>query len=156
MTSQRLERTWIRTGGSGANGLKTFMTLSTHHINYLIISCITPFCSPNRAFRRSCLPVIVVAWFVRFNFDKQVSNSLTWSFYTFSVVAHFLLNTFICKHFNDRLVSCGNDNIRFWRIRHGSLRSCPVDLGRHGSVDFNDIVYGAKDPLSADPTVRKV
>ena len=67
----------------------------------------------------------------------------------------FLLNTFIC-HFNDRLVSCGNDNIRFWRIRHGSLRSCPVDLGRHGSVDFNDIVYGAKDPLSTDPTVRKV
>ena len=55
-----------------------------------------------------------------------------------------------------RLVSCGNDNIRFWRIRHGSLRSCPVDLGRHGSVNFTDVAYGAKDPLSADPTVRKV
>lgn len=55
-----------------------------------------------------------------------------------------------------RLVSCGNDNIRFWRIRHGSLRSCPVDLGHHGSVNFTDIGFGAKDPSSADPTVRKV
>ena len=55
-----------------------------------------------------------------------------------------------------RLVSCGNDNIRFWRIRHGSLRSCPVDLGHQGSVNFTDIGFGAKDPSSADPTVRKV
>lgn len=55
-----------------------------------------------------------------------------------------------------RLISCGNDNIRFWRIRHGSLRSCPVDLGRQGLVHFTDIAYGAKNPTSADPTVRKV
>lgn len=55
-----------------------------------------------------------------------------------------------------RLISCGNDNIRFWRIRHGSLRSCPVDLGRQGLVHFTDIAYGAKNPTSTDPTVRKV
>ncbi|CAH3162897.1 unnamed protein product [Porites lobata] len=78
-----------------------------------------------------------------------------------SIIAKAHTDVDICRmriaEFDDsRLVSCGNDNIRFWRIRHGSLRSCPVDLGRHGSVDFNDIVYGAKDPLSADPTVRKV
>lgn len=67
-----------------------------------------------------------------------------------------ILRMRIAEFDDSRLVSCGNDNIRFWRIRHGSLRSCPVDLGGHGSVNFTDIAFGAKDPLSADPTVRKV
>lgn len=62
----------------------------------------------------------------------------------------------IAEFDDSRLISCGNDNIRFWRIRHGSLRSCPVDLGRQGLVHFTDIAYGAKNPTSADPTVRKV
>jgi len=78
-----------------------------------------------------------------------------------SILAKAHTDVDICRmriaEFDDsRLVSCGKDNIRFWRIRHGSLRSCPVDLGRQGSVYFTDIVYGAKNPLSADPTVRKV
>ncbi|XP_068672849.1 WD repeat-containing protein 90-like isoform X2 [Montipora foliosa] len=78
-----------------------------------------------------------------------------------SIIAKAHTDVDICRmkiaEFDDtRLVSCGNDNIRFWRIRHGSLRSCPVDLGRQGSVSFTDIAYGAKNPLSADPTVRKV
>ncbi|PFX32008.1 WD repeat-containing protein 90 [Stylophora pistillata] len=57
---------------------------------------------------------------------------------------------------DSRLISCGNDNVRFWRIRHGSLRSCPVDLGRQASVHFTDIAYGPKNPTSTDPAVRKV
>ncbi|XP_067044850.1 WD repeat-containing protein 90-like isoform X1 [Acropora muricata] len=78
-----------------------------------------------------------------------------------SIIAKAHTDVDICRmkiaEFDDsRLVSCGTDNIRFWRIRHGSLRSCPVDLGRHGSADFTDIAYGAKNPLSADPTVRKI
>lgn len=68
----------------------------------------------------------------------------------------YLPEHFVGCFIHHRLVSCGDNNIRFWRIRHGSLRSCPVDLGRHGSVCFTDIVYGAKNPYSADPAVRKV
>ena len=40
------------------------------------------------------------------------------------------------------MVSCGRDNIRFWRVRHGSLRSCPVDLGSHHSIEFTDLCFG--------------
>ena len=41
-----------------------------------------------------------------------------------------------------RMVSCGEDNIRFWRVRHGSLRSCPVDIGSDRSLEFTDVCFG--------------
>ncbi|KAK7919737.1 hypothetical protein WMY93_011021 [Mugilogobius chulae] len=40
-----------------------------------------------------------------------------------------------------RMVSCGRDNIRLWRIRNGSLRSCPVNLGEYHSQDFTDVAF---------------
>lgn len=43
--------------------------------------------------------------------------------------------------FGFRLVSCGRDNIRLWRLRNGSLRSCPVSLGEYHSMDFTDVAF---------------
>ncbi|XP_055006516.1 WD repeat-containing protein 90 [Boleophthalmus pectinirostris] len=40
-----------------------------------------------------------------------------------------------------RMVSCGRDNIRLWRMRNGSLRSCPVNLGEYHSQDFTDVSF---------------
>lgn len=40
-----------------------------------------------------------------------------------------------------RMVSCGWDNIRLWRVRNGTLRSCPVDLGEYRSMDFTDVAF---------------
>uniref|UniRef100_A0A8C7XKR1 WD repeat domain 90 n=1 Tax=Oryzias sinensis TaxID=183150 RepID=A0A8C7XKR1_9TELE len=48
------------------------------------------------------------------------------------------INTMKIAFFDDtRMVSCGRDNIRLWRVRNGTLRSCPVDLGEYRSLDFN-------------------
>ncbi|XP_056285490.1 WD repeat-containing protein 90 isoform X2 [Pseudoliparis swirei] len=40
-----------------------------------------------------------------------------------------------------RMVSCGRDNIRLWRVRKGTLRSCPVNLGDYHSLDFTDVAF---------------
>ncbi|XP_031699208.1 WD repeat-containing protein 90 isoform X1 [Anarrhichthys ocellatus] len=40
-----------------------------------------------------------------------------------------------------RMVSCGRDNIRLWRVRNGTLRSCPVNLGEYHSMDFTDVAF---------------
>ncbi|XP_049615382.1 WD repeat-containing protein 90 isoform X4 [Syngnathus scovelli] len=40
-----------------------------------------------------------------------------------------------------RLVSCGHDSIRLWRVRKGTLRSCPVNLGEYGPLDFTDVAF---------------
>ncbi|XP_040923164.1 WD repeat-containing protein 90 [Toxotes jaculatrix] len=40
-----------------------------------------------------------------------------------------------------RLVSCGRGNIRLWRVRNGTLRSCPVNLGEYSSLDFTDVAF---------------
>ncbi|KAF0688280.1 Aste57867_20150 [Aphanomyces stellatus] len=51
-------------------------------------------------------------------------------------------------HEPDRLVSCGRESIRFWRIKAGHLPSCPVVLHEYArdvvftDVDFDPIVLG--------------
>ena len=40
-----------------------------------------------------------------------------------------------------RLISCGLHNVRFWRVKGGALRSCPVDLGEHHHMNFTDIQF---------------
>ncbi|KAM9096361.1 WD repeat-containing protein 90 isoform X1 [Sarcophilus harrisii] len=40
-----------------------------------------------------------------------------------------------------RMVSCGRDNIRLWRIRGGTLRSCPVNLGEYHALEFTDLAF---------------
>lgn len=44
-----------------------------------------------------------------------------------------------------RMVSCGRDNIRLWRVRNGILRSCPVNLGEYHSLDFTDVAFGEEN-----------
>uniref|UniRef100_A0A3Q3IDR4 WD repeat domain 90 n=1 Tax=Monopterus albus TaxID=43700 RepID=A0A3Q3IDR4_MONAL len=52
------------------------------------------------------------------------------------------IHTLKIAFFDDtRMVSCGRDNIRLWRVRNGTLRSCPVNLGEYHSVDFTDVAF---------------
>ncbi|XP_037546750.1 WD repeat-containing protein 90 [Nematolebias whitei] len=52
------------------------------------------------------------------------------------------INTMKIAFFDDtRLVSCGRENIRLWRVRNGTLRFCPVNLGEYHSVDFTDVAF---------------
>lgn len=41
-----------------------------------------------------------------------------------------------------RMVSCGRGSVRLWRLRSGGLRSCPVDLGEHHTLEFTDLAFG--------------
>ncbi|XP_032430829.1 WD repeat-containing protein 90 isoform X2 [Xiphophorus hellerii] len=55
-----------------------------------------------------------------------------------------------------RMVSCGRENVRLWRVRNGSLRSCPVYLGEFHSLDFTDVAFqegGASDQQVDDRTL---
>ncbi|KAM8837306.1 WD repeat-containing protein 90 isoform 1-T1 [Spinachia spinachia] len=45
-----------------------------------------------------------------------------------------------------RMVSCGRENIRLWRVRKGTLRSCPVNLGEYHSLDFTDVTFEEGNP----------
>uniref|UniRef100_A0A672KHC3 WD repeat domain 90 n=1 Tax=Sinocyclocheilus grahami TaxID=75366 RepID=A0A672KHC3_SINGR len=40
-----------------------------------------------------------------------------------------------------RMVSCGLGNIRLWRVRGGTLRSCPVNLGQYHNLEFTDLAF---------------
>uniref|UniRef100_A0A3B4ZIF7 WD repeat domain 90 n=1 Tax=Stegastes partitus TaxID=144197 RepID=A0A3B4ZIF7_9TELE len=52
------------------------------------------------------------------------------------------IHTMKVTFFDDtRMVSCGRDNIRLWRVRNGMLRSCPVNLGEYHSMDFTDVAF---------------
>ncbi|XP_039991620.1 WD repeat-containing protein 90 isoform X3 [Xiphias gladius] len=52
------------------------------------------------------------------------------------------IHTMKVAFFDDtRMVSCGRDNIRLWRVRNGSLRSCPVNLGEYHSLEFTDLAF---------------
>jgi hypothetical protein len=39
------------------------------------------------------------------------------------------------------MVSCGRDNVRFWRLKDGTLRSAPVALQEYHNLDFTDICF---------------
>ncbi|XP_056222733.1 WD repeat-containing protein 90 [Seriola aureovittata] len=52
------------------------------------------------------------------------------------------IHTMKVAFFDDtRMVSCGRDNIRLWRVRNGTLRSCPINLGEYHSLDFTDVAF---------------
>ncbi|XP_031573056.1 WD repeat-containing protein 90-like, partial [Actinia tenebrosa] len=62
------------------------------------------------------------------------------------------INRMRIADFDDsRMLSCGKENIRFWRLRNGSLRSCPIELRQHSMTEFTDIVYGLRERSSATP-----
>ncbi|XP_030610813.1 WD repeat-containing protein 90 isoform X2 [Archocentrus centrarchus] len=52
------------------------------------------------------------------------------------------IHTMKVAFFDDtRLVSCGRGNIRLWRVRNGTLRSCAVNLDEYHSLDFTDVAF---------------
>ncbi|XP_053132932.1 WD repeat-containing protein 90 [Hemicordylus capensis] len=54
------------------------------------------------------------------------------------------IQTLKIAFFDDtRMVSCGRDNVRLWRVRSGALRSCPVNLGEYRSLEFTDLAFEA-------------
>lgn len=53
-----------------------------------------------------------------------------------------------------RMVSCGRDNIRLWRVRNGALRSCPVNLGEYHCLAFTDIAFEEGNLADKDPVER--
>ena len=54
---------------------------------------------------------------------------------------------------DNRLVSAGLNNIRFWRVKSGVLRSCPVGLEDHANHYFTDVAFemGMLPPESGGP-----
>ncbi|XP_027510694.1 WD repeat-containing protein 90 [Corapipo altera] len=53
-----------------------------------------------------------------------------------------------------RMVSCGRDNIRLWRVRSGALHSCPVNLGEYHSLDFTDLAFEEGPVAEQEPEDR--
>uniref|UniRef100_F6WAH4 WD repeat-containing protein 90 n=1 Tax=Xenopus tropicalis TaxID=8364 RepID=F6WAH4_XENTR len=54
------------------------------------------------------------------------------------------IQTMKIAFFDDtRMVSCGKDNVRLWRVRGGTLRSCPVNLGEYHMLEFSDLAFEA-------------
>ncbi|XP_047667072.1 WD repeat-containing protein 90 isoform X2 [Tachysurus fulvidraco] len=52
------------------------------------------------------------------------------------------IQTMKITFFDDtRMVSCGVGNVRLWRVRDRSLRSCPVNLGQYHSLEFTDLAF---------------
>nr|XP_039271031.1 WD repeat-containing protein 90-like [Styela clava] len=54
----------------------------------------------------------------------------------------------ICPTDDTRLVTCGRDNIRFWRVRSGQLRSCPVSLSQHKVGEVTDVTFSKMGKVS--------
>ncbi|XP_066239129.1 WD repeat-containing protein 90 isoform X2 [Saccopteryx leptura] len=53
------------------------------------------------------------------------------------------IQAFEIAFFNEaRMASCGRGNVRLWRLRGGSLRSCPVDLGERHALELTDLAFG--------------
>ncbi|KFQ93266.1 WD repeat-containing protein 90, partial [Nipponia nippon] len=53
-----------------------------------------------------------------------------------------------------RMVSCGRDNVRLWRVRSGALRSCPVSLGEYHSLEFTDLAFEEGHAAEQEPEDR--
>ncbi|XP_029102773.1 WD repeat-containing protein 90 isoform X1 [Scleropages formosus] len=65
------------------------------------------------------------------------------------------VHTMKIAFFDDtRMVSCGRDNIRLWRVRGGMLRSCPVNLGEYHTLDFTDVAFEEGYSADRDPEDR--
>lgn len=54
----------------------------------------------------------------------------------------------------DRMVSCGRDSVRLWRVRNGALRSCPVNLGEYHALEFTDLAFEEGHSAAREPDDR--
>ncbi|XP_070810969.1 WD repeat-containing protein 90 [Pituophis catenifer annectens] len=65
------------------------------------------------------------------------------------------IRAFKIAFFDDtRMVSCGRDNVRLWRIQSGALRSCPVNLGEYRSLEFTDLAFEVGHSTQREPEDR--
>ncbi|XP_064376546.1 WD repeat-containing protein 90 isoform X2 [Dromaius novaehollandiae] len=65
------------------------------------------------------------------------------------------IQTLKIAFFDDtRMVSCGRDNVRLWRVRGGALRSCPVNLGEYHSLEFTDLAFEEGHSAEREPEDR--
>ncbi|XP_074866919.1 WD repeat-containing protein 90 isoform X2 [Carettochelys insculpta] len=65
------------------------------------------------------------------------------------------IQTLKIAFFDDtRMVSCGRDNVRLWRVRSGALRSCPVNLGEYHSSAFTDLAFEEGHSAEREPEDR--
>uniref|UniRef100_A0A8C7HKE2 WD repeat-containing protein 90 n=1 Tax=Oncorhynchus kisutch TaxID=8019 RepID=A0A8C7HKE2_ONCKI len=65
------------------------------------------------------------------------------------------IQTMKIAFFDDtRMVSCGRDNVRLWRVRSGALRSCPVNLGEYHALDFTDVAFEEGHSADHEPEDR--
>ncbi|XP_060116727.1 LOW QUALITY PROTEIN: WD repeat-containing protein 90 [Heteronotia binoei] len=65
------------------------------------------------------------------------------------------IQTLKIAFFDDtRMVSCGRDNVRLWRVRSRALRSCPVNLGEYRSLEFTDLDFEAGHSTEREPEDR--
>ncbi|XP_013393034.1 WD repeat-containing protein 90-like [Lingula anatina] len=55
-----------------------------------------------------------------------------------------------------RMVSCGRDNVRLWRVKDGALRSAPVNLAEYHTMEFTDVTFEAGFEPQKDPVDRLV
>ncbi|XP_035829418.1 WD repeat-containing protein 90 [Aplysia californica] len=53
-----------------------------------------------------------------------------------------------------KMVSCGRDNVRLWRVREGALRSAPVSLGEYHAMEFTDVCFEACAHMDTEPENR--
>ncbi|KAM6424013.1 WD repeat-containing protein 90 isoform 1-T1 [Liasis olivaceus] len=65
------------------------------------------------------------------------------------------IRAFKIAFFDDtRMVSCGRDNVRLWRVQSGALRSCPVNLGEYRSLEFTDLDFEVGHSTQREPEDR--
>ncbi|XP_038043068.2 WD repeat-containing protein 90 isoform X1 [Anas platyrhynchos] len=65
------------------------------------------------------------------------------------------IQTLKIAFFDDtRMVSCGRDNVRLWRVRSGALRSCPVNLGEYHALEFTDLAFEEGHSAEREPEDR--
>ena len=56
-----------------------------------------------------------------------------------------------------RMVSCGRENVRLWRVKGGTLRSCPITLdSRYHHMHFTDVAFQPGYPNGSDIYNRNV
>ncbi|KAM9372410.1 WD repeat-containing protein 90 [Phaethornis superciliosus] len=65
------------------------------------------------------------------------------------------IQTLKIAFFDDtRMVSCGQENIRLWRVRSGALRCCPLSLGKYHSLEFTDLAFQEGHVAEREPEDR--
>lgn len=58
----------------------------------------------------------------------------------------------VCPFDDTRLISCGRENIRFWRLKGHSLYSFAINIGEYQETNFTDLAFVPED----DPNCQRL